>query len=151
MEMRKADLQLIRAGFILFTLGLVTGMAIPVFLNPRMALAAHLNAILGAIVLIVVGLTWGLLAMGPVQARFTRATFVFSSYLGWATASLAAAWGTSRFTPIAGEGHTALPWQENVVQGLQGVFSVTVLLGALSILYALRSRAVVAERAESAF
>ena len=151
MEMRKADLQLIRAGFILFTLALGTGLAVPVFLNPRMAVAAHLNAILGAIVLIVVGLTWGLLTMGPVQARITRLAFVFSAYAAWATASLAAAWGTSRLTPIAGEGHTAPPWQENVVQGLQSVIVVTVLFGALSIVYALRARPALAERAESVF
>lgn len=150
MEMRKADLQLIRAGFMLFTLALLTGLAVPVFANPRMAVAAHLNAILGAIVLIVVGLVWGLLVMSPAQARLTRATFVFSGYAAWGTACLAAAWGTSRLTPIAGEGHTALPWQETVVAALQSVIVVTVLAGALSVVYALRPRAV-AERTESVF
>jgi len=151
MEMRKADLHLIRAGFILFTLALVTGLAVPVFVNPRMAVAAHVNAILGAIVLIVVGLVWRLLVMSPFQARFTRATFIFSAYAAWGTAGLAAAWGTSRFTPIAGEGHTALPWQETVVQGLQSAIVVTVFAGALSVLHALRSRPALAERAESVF
>ena len=151
MEMRKADLPLIRAGFILFTLALLTGLAVPAFVNPRMAVAAHLNAILGAIVLIVVGLVWPLLVMSPFQARFTRATFLFSAYAAWLAACLAAAWGTSRLTPIAGEGHTALPWQETLVQALQSAIVVTVLAGALSVVYALRSRAAVAERAESVF
>jgi len=43
MEIRKAEPLLIRAGFVLFTLALLTGLAVPAFLNQKMAVAAHLR------------------------------------------------------------------------------------------------------------
>jgi hydroxylaminobenzene mutase len=138
METRKAELLLVRAGFVLFTLALLTGLAVPTFLNTRMALASHLTGVLNALVLIALGLTWGYLAAGPVQARLTRAAFLYGAYASWGTSCLAAAWGTSRLTPLAGAGHNAAPWKEMVVQGLQGSIVVVILAGAMSVVYALR-------------
>ena len=82
METRNAELSVVRAGFVLFTLSLLTGLAVPAFLNPRMAVAAHLS----------------------------------------------------------GAGHTAAPWKETVVQGLQVSIVLVILAGAVSVVYALRSR-----------
>ena len=76
MEIRKAQLLLVRAGFVLFVLALLTGLAVPAFLNPRMAVAAHLTGVLNALVLIALGLTWGFLSVSPVQAKLTRAVSV---------------------------------------------------------------------------
>jgi hydroxylaminobenzene mutase len=140
METRKAELLLIRAGFVLFTLALVTGLAVPTFLNPRMAVAAHLTGVLNALVLIALGLTWGFLAWGAVQAKLTRAAFLYSAYASLGTSCLAAAWGTSRLTPLAGAGQSAAPWKEAVVQGLQVSIVVVILAGAVSVVYALRSK-----------
>src|SRR5579862_2119025 len=135
METRKVELGLIRAGFILFTLALLTGFAVPAFLNSRMAVAAHLTAVLNALLLIALGLVWDFLVWSPVQARFTRLAFLFSAYGSWGTSCLAAAWGTSRLTPVAGAGHSAGPWQEAVVQGLQVAIVLVVLAGALSVVH----------------
>src|SRR6476619_4593663 len=77
MESPKADRLLIRAGFVLFTLALLTGLVVPAFLNHRMAVAAHLTGVVNALLLIALGLAWGLLAMSPVQARLTRGVFLF--------------------------------------------------------------------------
>src|SRR4029077_4698166 len=71
MEAPKVERLLVRAGFLLFTLALLTGLAVPAFLNHRMAVAAHLTGVVNALLLIAVGLAWGLLAMSPVQARLT--------------------------------------------------------------------------------
>ena len=151
MQPRAVELGLIRAGFFLFVLALITGLAIPAFVNPRMAVASHLNAILGALVLIAVGLSWSHLAFSPIQAKLTRIAFLYSAFAAWVASALAAAWGTSRLTPIAGAGHSGAPWQETLVQGLQGSIVVTILGGALSVLYALRPASIAAERAESVF
>ena len=140
MEIWKAEHLLIRAGFVLFTLALLTGLAVPAFLNPRMAVAAHLTAILNALLLIALGLTWRFLTWSPVQARLTRAAFLGGAYASWGTSCLAAAWGTSRLTPLSGAGHSAAPWKEAVVQGLQVSIVLVTLAGALSVVYALRSK-----------
>lgn len=58
---------------------------------------------------------------------------------GWGTSCLAAAWGTSRLTPLSGAGYAAAAWQENVVQVLQVSVAVVILAGAVLVVYGLRS------------
>ena len=139
MEAPKVERLLVRAGFLLFTLALLTGLAVPAFLNHRMAVAAHLTGVVNALLLIAVGLAWGLLAMSPVQARLTRGVFLCCAYANWGTSCLAAAWGTSRLTPLSGAGYSAAAWKESVVQVLQVSLALAILAGALSVVYALRS------------
>jgi len=140
MEAPKADRGLVRAGFVLFTLALFTGFAVPAFLNHRMAVAAHLTGVLNALLLMVLGLAWGLLAMSPMQTRLTRGAFVYGTYANWGTSCLAAAWGTSRLTPLSGAGYGAAPWKEGVVQALQMLLALVIVAGAVSVVYALRSQ-----------
>jgi hypothetical protein len=140
MDNRQAERSLIRAGFVLFSLALFTGFAIPAFLNHRMAVAAHLSGVLNSLLLVALGLSWGFLTMGPMQARLTRAAFLFATYVNWGTACLAAAWGTSRLTPQSGAGFGAAAWKETVVQALQVSLALVVVAGALSVVYALRPK-----------
>jgi hydroxylaminobenzene mutase len=140
MESAKAERSLVRAGFVLFTLALLTGFAVPAFLNQRMALAAHLSGIMNALILMALGLAWGLLTMTPLQARLTRGLFLFGTFANWATGCLAAAWGTSHLTPLSGAGYAAVPWKETVVQALQVSVTLAILAGAVLVVYALRSK-----------
>jgi (hydroxyamino)benzene mutase len=139
MEIRKAEPLLIRAGFVLFTLALLTGLAVPAFLNQKMAVAAHLTGVVNALLLIALGLAWSLLVMGPLQTRLTRAAFLYGTYANWGTSCLAAAWGTSRLTPLSGAGYSAALWKEAVVEVLQVSLALAILAGAVSVVYALRS------------
>ena len=140
MEIRKPEPSLVRAGFVLFTLALLTGFAMPAFLNQRMALAAHLTGVLNALILMALGLAWGLLAFSPLQAKLTRGAFLCATYANWGTSCLAAAWGTNRLTPLSGVGYGAVPWKETLVQALQVSLAVAILAGAVSVVYALRSK-----------
>ena len=140
MESAKADTFLVRAGFVLFTLALVTGFAVPAFLNQKMALAAHLSGIMNALILMALGLAWGLLTLAPWQAKLTRGLFLFGAYANWATGCLAAAWGTNHLTPLSGAGYGAIPWKEAVVQALQVSVTLAILAGAILVVYALRAK-----------
>jgi hypothetical protein len=138
-QVPKVERLLIRAGFVLLTLALLTGLAVPAFLNHRMAVAAHLTGVVNALLLIALGLAWELLAMSPVQAKLTRGAFLYATYANWGTSCLAAAWGTSRLTPLSGAGYAATAWEEGVVQVLQVSLALAILAGAVSVVYALRS------------
>ena len=140
MEIRKPDTFLIRAGFVLFTLALLTGFAIPEFLNQKMALAAHITGVMNALLLMALGLAWCHLTVSPLQAKLTRGAFLYGAYANWGTSCLAAAWGTSRLTPLSGAGFGAAPWKEAVVQVLQVSLALAILAGAVSVIYALRSK-----------
>jgi hydroxylaminobenzene mutase len=142
MDIRKQEATLIRAGFLLFMLALLTGLAVPAFLNPKMALAAHVTGTLNALILMALGLVWGRLDFSPSQAGLTRAAFLYGTYANWGSSCLAAAWGTSRLTPLSGAGYAAAPWKETVVQALQVSLALAMLGGVVSVLYALRSKPV---------
>jgi hydroxylaminobenzene mutase len=138
MEITNPDTFLVRAGFVLFVLALLTGLFIPVLLNKKMALAAHVTGVMNALMLIVLGLAWELLTISPLQANIIQGTFLYATYINWVASCLAAAWGTSRQTPVAGAGFNAAPWKEMVVQGLQISLGLAILAGAGLVVYGLR-------------
>ena len=135
------DRMLVRAGFVLVCLALVTGFAIPEFTNPRMGLAAHVTGVLNALLLIAVGLSWNLLLLSPGLQSLTRGLFLFATFTNWAGSCLAAAWGTSRLTPLTSAGHSAQGWQETLVQSLQISVALSALTASILVVYALRPAA----------
>ena len=138
MEITHPDTFRVRAGFVLFMLALLTGFLIPALLNKKMALAAHVTGIMNALVLIALGLAWGLLTVSPLQANLTRGAFLYGTYANWIASRLAAVWGTSRLTPLAGAGYSAAPWKEAVVQAVQASLGLAMLAGSVLVVYALR-------------
>ena len=137
----KADRSLIRAGFVLLCFALATGFVIPSFTNPKMALAAHVTGVLNALLLVTVGFVWHLLVLSPRLERLTRYLFLGATYANWGGSCLAAAWGTSRMTPLSSAGHSAVAWKETVVQLVQVSVALSVLTGAILVVYALRPSA----------
>lgn len=110
--------RLVRHGLLLFLLGLVTGFAIPAFLNPRAGLAAHLEGVMNGTFLIALGAAWGELHLPARAARATYGLALFGTYANWFATGLGAVLGTSKFTPIAGAGFTGAALAENLVGAL---------------------------------
>ncbi len=127
-----------RAGILLIVLALLTGLAVPAFHNPRLAIATHLSGILDGLLLIAVGALWHRLTLSAVQARVTRALVLVGAYLNWATLALASAWGTNRNTPMAGAGFGASPAQEMTVHLLQVTMAAALLISLALVFYGLR-------------
>lgn len=132
------DRPLARAGFSLIFLALVTGLAVPAFLNPRMALAAHVTGILNGLLLIALGSVWNRLVLAPGQARLAKGALLGGAYANWASSCLAAAWGTSRLTPLSSAGYAAVAWKETFVQAVQVSLGLAVLLAIGLVIYGLR-------------
>jgi hydroxylaminobenzene mutase len=127
-----------RAGFGLIFLALLTGFGIPNFLNPRMALAAHITGILNGLLLIALSSVWSRLTLSPGQSRLAKGASLYGTYGNWASSCLAAAWGTSRMTPLSAAGHAAVPWKESVLQVAQVSGALVILLALGLVLYGLR-------------
>jgi len=111
-ERRSTNRPLLRSGYILVLLGLLTGVATPLVRNPRMGLSAHLTGFLAGILLVVLALSWRHLRLSARVERMVETLARVAGFGTWIAAVLAAVWGTSRLTPIAGAGHTAAAWQE---------------------------------------
>ena len=128
---------LLRAGFLLVLLALLTGFAIPAFKNQHMAVNAHVTGALNGLLLVALACAWESLRQGPGRARLVRGLALFGAYTNWGATCLAAAWGTSRLTPQAGAGYTAMPWQEAIVQTLQVTLALSIALAMLLVVMAL--------------
>lgn len=116
-------LTLLRSGSLLFLLGLLTGFAIPLTTNPRMALSSHLEGVLNGLLLLALGLVWPHLRLTERAQRWTLVLLLYGTWTNWATTLLAAILGTGRSTPLASGDRLAAPWQEGLVDF--GLFSLS--------------------------
>lgn len=132
---------LILAGAVLFMFGLLQGVAIPQFTNPRMGLSAHLAAVQSGMALMIVGVVW---SVGYWSGMAERVAF-WSSTLGifgvWLGLSLAAATGASQALPIAGANFSAGPVVEIGVSALVMISGVLTMIGWGLFLHALVRKA----------
>lgn len=114
--------KIVAAGAILFLLGLITGFIIPLLENSRMGLASHLEGVMNGTFLIAVGAVWTRLVLSTGFERTAFWLLLYGTYANWLLVLLAAFFGTSEMTPIAGAGYSGLPWQETLVTaGLSSV------------------------------
>lgn len=124
-------------GAFLFLLGLFTGVAVPVFENPRMGLSAHLAGVQNALVLWAFGLMWKHLKLSEKMLNSCLWLSIYSMYAVWLSLVLAAIWGTSNATPIAGAGYSGTEVQEWVVNVLLYSGSVAIIVATIQVLMGL--------------
>jgi len=123
--------KIIAAGAILFLFGLITGFIIPILENSRMGLAGHLEGVMNGTFLIAVGAVWTRLVLSTGFARLAFWLLLYGTYANWLRVVLAAFFGTSEMTPIAGAGYSGLPWQETLITvGLSSV-GITMLIACI--------------------
>jgi (hydroxyamino)benzene mutase len=105
------DRTLLRLGFILILMALLTGFAMPTFVNARLGLTAHIVGVLGGMMLLLIGLVSSALVLEPHAMRLFRWCWIYATYANWIASVLGAATGASAFTPLAGAGTTGRRWR----------------------------------------
>jgi len=120
-------------GVFLFLLGLLNGALVPYFTNPRMGLSAHLAAVQSGMALLIFGFLWPHLRLRA-RERATLFLVLVSTYAIWVALALAAVFGTSRATPIAGAGFEGGAAQEGIVTILLYAGSVGLIAGVVLML-----------------
>jgi hydroxylaminobenzene mutase len=127
-------------GTMLVLLGLATGGVLGSFASPRLGLAAHVGGIMNGTLVMVVGAVWSELVLSPRLAHVLFWSLVYSGYANWLGLVLAAAFGTTRTTPLLGDGQPALPWQEGLVAAALVSGAVVTLVAIGLVLAGLRRR-----------
>lgn len=111
--------RLVQLGFLLFLLGLLTGLAIPAFANPRMGLSSHLQAVMSGLFLVALGLAWPRLRLSTGLTATVFWLALWGAFAGWGTTLLSATLGAGATRlPIAAAGFTGSPGQETLIQFL---------------------------------
>ena len=108
----------ILAGAILFLLGLIEGALVQSFLNPRMALSAHLTAVQSGMALMIFGLVWRWVALPSLWSAMARWSVAAGIYSLWFGLTLSAATGAGDSLPIACAGYDAGPLAQTMVSVL---------------------------------
>jgi len=127
-------------GIFLFFLGLLSGVLVQRMTNPRMGLAAHTSGVASGTFLAVLGAVWSELRLGTRAEGAAYWLAVYGAYAGWAAVQLAAIFGTSRMTPIAGAGHNAPAYQEAIVNFGLATGAAALLVACTLLLRGLRGR-----------
>lgn len=138
----QTERMLLRSSFFLFLLALITGLAIPVFHNPRLGLSAHLTGVLNSFVLAALAVAWPHLHSSAARKKALKAMFLASAYTIWFSNVLSAAWGTNWLTPLAGRGFHATYSHEVIVAAIILLASWTYLIAAAIIVWDLRPKIV---------
>jgi hydroxylaminobenzene mutase len=132
------DRTVLRLGFVLVLLALLTGLGVPRFVNPRLGLAAHTAGLLGGLLLVVLGIVAPTFALGARAATALRWCWAYAAYANWAASVLGALTGASRLTPLAGAGTRGGPVAEALVSGLLLTLSLAAIVGAGLAVWGLR-------------
>ncbi len=135
---RSPDVALLRAGVLLFLLGLLTGLAAPAFPHPRLGLSSHVQGIMNGMVLVGLGLLWPRLALGRAAGSAAFWAAIYGTFANWLAVLLAASWSAGGLMPIAGQGAVGSGAAEAVVGALLASLSVAMIAAAALALWGLR-------------
>jgi len=125
---------LIALGIALFFGGLISGLVIPKLAIPRLGLTSHLEGTMNGMFLILAGLIWDRLDLGPIWLNVAFWTLVYGTWANWGATLLAGILGTGRSTPIASGGRTGKPAHEAIVDGMLILVGITDLI-AVTIIF----------------
>lgn len=104
-------------GILLFLLGLILGLFVPLMANPRMGLSAHLEGVMNGMFLVILGLIWHKV---EVSERWLKITFwltIYGSFSNLLAVTIGAITGAGKMMPLAG-GIEGSPFIEVVISFL---------------------------------
>lgn len=132
------DTYLVRHGFMLFLLGLLTGVAVYRLANPRMGVTAHLEGVTNGMFLVILGLAWT--RLGGLSNRVQAVIFwtaLVGAYSNWAFPLFSAVVGAG-FPPLAGAGFTTEPWQQPIFKASIALAVIPPVVCTALVVWALR-------------
>lgn len=99
---------LLLLGMILFFLGLIIGLFIPLMTNARMGLSAHLEGVMNGMFLVMLGLVWNKMILHQKWLKTAFYLAIYGSFANILAVTFAAVTGAGKMMPIAGgkEGST---------------------------------------------
>ena len=88
--------------------------------------------------LIVAGLVWNDLIISDKLKKMTYWALLYGTFGNWLLTMLSACFGTSKMTPIAGQGYSGSPLQENFIAAGLVTVVLSMLFSLAIIVYGLR-------------
>ena len=129
--------RLIFLGVLLFMLGLIIGLFVPLFANPRMGLSSHIEGILNGIFLIVLGLIWYKIELPDVWLKFTFWLALYGTFANCLGMFIAAVLNAGKSLTVAANGQEGTPVAEGIITFILVSLSLAMLAACVTILIGL--------------
>ena len=134
----KQSNQLIFLGILLFFLGLIVGLIVPVFANPRMGVSSHLEGVMNGMFLVIIGLIWTKIELSTKWLKITFYLALYGTFINWFGILIAAIFDAGEMLGIVGEGSKGPPIAEAIVTFCLISLSLAMLIICVTILIGLR-------------
>jgi hydroxylaminobenzene mutase len=134
---QQAD-KLIFYGVILFLIGLIIGLLVPIFANPRMGVSSHIEGVLNGIFLIVLGLIWNKVDLSNKWLKITFWLAVYGTFANCFGILIAAIFNAGKMLGIVANGQEGTPVVEGIVTFSLLSLSFAMLVVCVTILIGLR-------------
>ena len=125
--------RLIFWGILLFLLGLLAGLFIPMMANPRMGVSTHLEGVMNGIFLCVLGLIWNKLNLAERWIYLGFWLALYGTFANFLAVLISAISGAGKYMPIAG-GIEGAPLIESIISTLLITLTVSMLTVCLIVL-----------------
>lgn len=132
---------IVRHGFVVILLALVSGLFVQMMPIPRLGLSAHTIGILSGALLIAIGAVWPLFSLSARQQKILYWSWLYSSYVNWLGCLLGAVAGAGKATPVASAGTVGPAAAEAVVGVLLVSVAVASFIAVGLSIFGLRTRA----------
>lgn len=138
-SMRKQASNLLFAGFLLFLLGLITGLIVPVFASPRLGVSSHIEGVLNGIFLIALGLVWPRLTLSVKASQITYWLALYGTFANWFGILVAAVFNAGKMLGVMAGGTEGPPVAEAVVNFFLVTLSVAMVIVSVMVLVGLKN------------
>jgi hydroxylaminobenzene mutase len=125
--------RLLFLGVLLFLFGLLIGLVIPIMINPRMGLSAHLEGTMNGMFLIILGLLWNKLELNDKWLTPAFWLTLYGSFANFVAVAIAAITGAGKLMPIAG-GKEGTSIQEGIISFLLTSLALAMILVCVIVL-----------------
>lgn len=137
-QIKKQADNLLFLGFLLFLLGLITGLIVPLFANPRLGVSSHIEGILNGIFLIVLGLVWHKVALSVTAPKIVYWLALYGTFANWFGILVAAVFNAGKMLGVMAGGKEGPPVAEAVVSFFLVTLSIAMIIISVMVMAGLR-------------
>jgi hydroxylaminobenzene mutase len=136
--MKNQSNRLIYFGVLLFFMGLIVGLIVPVFANPRMGVSSHIEGVLNGMFLIILGLIWNKIKLSAKWFKITFWLAIYGAFMNWFGILIAAIFNGGKMLGIMANGQEGTPIIEGIVTFSLISLSIAMVMVCVTILIGLR-------------
>ena len=130
--------QLIFFGVLLFLLGLIIGLLVPIFANPRMGVSSHIEGVLNGMFLIVLGLIWHKINLTTQWLKITFWLAIYGTFINCIGILIAAIFDGGKMLGIMANGQEGSPIIEGIIGFSLISLSIAMIIVSIATLIGLR-------------